>query len=193
MEIDGAINLDKVRPRRVVPVVAMILPMVVVIGGAAWFVRAYVAPPMVSIPAPSMLASWEPTQPPAQRDATVAPEPVAPPDAASLPPSLPASLEPSPEPSPPATWAVPMMASLAFVPPSFPGSNRVDPPPAAARPQAASPKLPELAISVPEQMPQRELDSRPERLERPERPEVTAVLGPGAIFIVPLPRPRPNY
>jgi hypothetical protein len=84
-----------------------------------------------------------------------------------------------------------MMASLAFVPPSFPASDRVDPPP--AKPQAASPKLPDLAISVAEQMPQRELDSRPEQLERPERPEVTAVLGPGAIFIVPLPRPRPNY
>jgi DNA polymerase-3 subunit gamma/tau len=187
MEIDGAINLDKVRPRRVVPVVAMILPMVVVIGGAAWFVRAYVAPPMVSIPAPSMLASWEPTQPPAQGNATAAPEPVAPEPVA--PPPV-ASQPPSPPSSPPSTWAVPMMASLAFVPPSFPASDRVDPPPAPAKPQAASPKLPELAISVPEQMPERELDSRP---ERPERPEVTAVLGPGAIFIVPLPRPRPNY
>jgi hypothetical protein len=184
MEIDGAINLDRLRTRRIVPIVAMILPMVAVIGGAAWFVRAYVAPPMVSIPAPSTLASWEPPQPTAQADATVAREPIAPPAAAaSLPPSPPPSLEPSPPP----IWAVPMMASLAFVPPSFPISDRVDPPPPAAKPQAASPKLPDLAISVAEQMPERELDNRP------ERPEVTAVLGPGAIFIVPLPRPRPNY
>jgi hypothetical protein len=77
-----------------------------------------------------------------------------------------------------------MMASLAFVPPSFPSSDPADPPPAAAKPQAASPKQPELAISVPEQISEQELDSRP---------EMTAVLGPGAIFIVPLPRPRPNY
>jgi hypothetical protein len=183
MEIDGAINLDRLRTRRVVPIVAMILPMVAVIGGATWFVRAYVAPPMVSIPAPSTLASWEPPQPTAQQGARVAPEQVAPPAATPLSPGPSPSLPPSPTPSSPPTWAVPMMASLAFVPPSFPSSDPADPPPATTKPQAASPKPPKLAISVPEQMPDRELDSRP---------EVTAVLGPGAIFIVPLPRPRPN-
>ena len=177
MEIDGAIDLDRLRVRRIVPIVAMILPMVAVIGGAAWFVRAYVAPPMVSIPAPSMLASWEPP-PTAAREPIVAREPVAPPTA-DPPPDLTSNLPP--------TWAVPMLASLAFVPPSFPNSDRVSPPPKAAEPQAAPPKLPQLAISVPEQMPQRELDSRS------ERSDVTAVLGPSSIYIVPLPRPRPNY
>jgi hypothetical protein len=77
-----------------------------------------------------------------------------------------------------------MMASLAFVPPSFPATEPAEPPAATAEQRAASPKPPELAISVPEQMQERERDSRP---------EMTAVLGPGAIFIVPLPRPRPNY
>ena len=172
MDIDGAINLDRLRVRRVVPIVAMILPMVAVIGGAAWFVRAYVAPPMVSIPAPSTLASWEPPQPTAQVRVTAAPEQVAPPAAEAPQPSLPPSL--------PSTSAVPMLASLVFVPPSFPNSDRASPPPMTAAPQAASPKLPGLAISVPEQDPD-------------GRVEMTAVLGPGAIFIVPLPRPRPNY
>jgi hypothetical protein len=175
MEIDGAINLDRLRIRRIVPIVAMILPMVAVIGGAAWFVRAYVAPPMVSIPAPSTLASWEPPpQPAAQQNAPVPSEPVA--------PAAPAA-DPLPQALPP-TGVVPMLASLAFVPPSFPATDRAGLPAATTEPRAASPKLPELTISVPEQMSEREPDSRP---------EMTAVLGPGSIFIVPLPRPRPNY
>jgi hypothetical protein len=171
MEIDGAINLDRLRIRRLVPIVAMIVPMVAVIGGAAWFVRAYVAPPMVSIPAPSTLASWEPPQTTA-RQSIVVREPVAPPTADPPPADLTSSLPP--------TLEVPMLASLAFVPPSFPSSDRVGQPPKAAEPQAASPKLPQLAISVPEQEPDGTL-------------EMTAVLGPGSIFIVPLPRPRPTF
>ena len=60
MDIDAMTGVRPPRRRRLWAVVAIVLPVVVIGGGAAWFIRTYIAPPMVSIAEPTQLASYEP-------------------------------------------------------------------------------------------------------------------------------------
>jgi hypothetical protein len=70
------------RSRRLIPVVAIVTPVLLFAGGAAWFIRSYVAPPVFKVPEPLMTAALDtatPLLPFDQRAASMAPEPAAPP------------------------------------------------------------------------------------------------------------------
>lgn len=60
MDIDAMTGVAPPRNRRVWAAVAIILPIVLVGGGAAWFIHTYVAPPMIRIGEPAQLASYAP-------------------------------------------------------------------------------------------------------------------------------------
>ena len=67
--VDDMTGVERPRTRRLVSVVAVLVPVIVLAGASAWFIRAYVMPPMISIPEPAM-ASLAGT-PPAQEAAPV--------------------------------------------------------------------------------------------------------------------------
>jgi hypothetical protein len=52
-------GVERPRRRRVVAVLAVIVPIVVLAGAAAWFIRAYIMPPMVAISEPLVVSSVE--------------------------------------------------------------------------------------------------------------------------------------
>jgi hypothetical protein len=56
-DLTGTFEVERSRPRRWVTIVALIVPVIAVVLSAAWFVRAFVAPPTVVIPTPMVLAS----------------------------------------------------------------------------------------------------------------------------------------
>jgi hypothetical protein len=61
MDVDAMTGVGRPRSRWVWAVAAIVLPVVVIGGGAAWFINTYyIAPPMVSILEPPQLASYEP-------------------------------------------------------------------------------------------------------------------------------------
>ena len=51
------------RSRRLIPVVAIVTPVLLFAGGAAWFIRSYVAPPVFKVPEPLMVASLDTATP----------------------------------------------------------------------------------------------------------------------------------
>ena len=174
MELEGTLILERPRWRRWASVVAIVIPVVVLTAGTAWFIRAFVAPPMASIPAPMRLA----VAPPAPRAQA---EPQAPAQASVNPAAVVAAAQPAPTPPapklPPQPAAtLPMQASLAAAPPALssgtPATAYADPireTVAAASPQSDAP----MAALVP--------------LPRQRPPVTVAVIATN----VPLPRPRP--
>ena len=167
--MDDSIILEGPRYRRLIlPVAAVIVPVVIFVGASAWFIRAFVAPPMVQIadtppatsspPAPQVVQA----EPPAAELAEAPPAPTM--TRQSAPPVV---ARPSA-----------MLASLAFVPPSLPQPQRpalnsepAIPPDAAA--EETAPREP-IAGPIPLPVP---------------RPRIASAIVRGA---VPLPRPRPQ-
>src|SRR5437870_178892 len=78
MDYEAMTGVEEPGYRKVAAVIAFILPVVVVGAGAAWFIRSFIAPPMIAIPEPMVLASAEPTvpEPPPVPVAQPAPPPV---------------------------------------------------------------------------------------------------------------------
>jgi hypothetical protein len=176
LELEGNLILERPPTRRWVSIVAVVVPVVACVVLAAWFIRAYIAPPMAQIPSPMQLA--------AMSRAPVKVEVPASAPAPELPPPQAAS-EPEPA-APPADAPVslPMFATLSVAPPSFnsaPGyaDATPDPPAAAFAPPAADQQVaavdPAMTVAGPVPLPR----SKPPV-------SVAAVAGP-----VPLPRPRP--
>jgi hypothetical protein len=180
LELEGNLILERPPTRRWVSIVAVVVPVVVCVGLAAWFIRAYIAPPMAAIPSPMQLA--------AMSRAPLKVEAPAPAPAPETPPPQAAS-EPEPAAAPPAEARVslPMFATLSVAPPSFgapaayadpvPESAAAFVPPAADQPVAAGDPAIDPAMAI----------TGPVPLPRSKPPvSVAAVAGP-----VPLPRPRP--
>lgn len=63
MELEGSLNYERPRTRRWIPMVAFVVPVTAFVFVAAWFIRAYVAPPMVAISPPMTLAAAPPAIP----------------------------------------------------------------------------------------------------------------------------------
>jgi hypothetical protein len=175
VDIDGAIILGERRKRRIVPVVAFLVPMIVVVAGAAWFVRAFVAPPTVDIPAPSLMsaeaasaaaslaASRHPETlgaRPADPAAPTGPSLAARPASASTTDDLPTLSSwissPSGRSGRQPSWAVPMVATLSYVPPaaSLPSPDAAAPPAQARTPAQASAAT-QVAAPTPDPTPSR--------------------------------------
>jgi hypothetical protein len=174
---DENTGLEPQRRWRVVPILSIVIPAVIFLGATAWFIRAYVVPPMVTI------ADLPPLLAPEQARATEPPRtpdwpPVrAPETTASA--SQPSTSQPSsPWPSPPASPA-------SVFPPA----------PAAVRPAAApttaswpvSPREPRIEIGD-AAVRAGEPIAGPIPLPQP-RPRLSLAIVRGP---VPLPRPRPD-
>jgi len=196
-DLTGTFEVERSPPRRWVTIVALIVPVIAVVLSAAWFVRAFVAPPTVMVPTPMVLASAPSAAdvPPADaQNAAVAEA------RARLADRLTETSGKSVY-----TPGLPMVASLAAAPPP-PVAEPIAsvPPPPSSEPElvvsstalaAASdtPIAPPASVADPEPAPPAEIEPG-EPIQGPipvppRRPRVTvahAVAGR-----VPLPRPRP--
>jgi hypothetical protein len=176
MELDDTDISRRARRRHWASIVAVVIPVMAAVGLIAWFIRAYVAPPMARIPGPVIQVSsprpapLEPGEPALVRAnaAVPAPEP-----AAVATPSQQQPVE-----TPATTDQVPMIASLAYAPPSrgfgaAPAAQTEAAPASAAEPPREEAVAAAMAVPLP----------------RP-RPRVSVAANVAAS--VPLPRPRPS-
>lgn len=188
MELEGTLLLERSPTRRWVSIIAIVIPVASVVIVAAWFIRAYVAPPSITIPSPMMIAAVpappaapapspraepalveQPTPQVMLKQAMIAP--VAPPMLAATPP------EPKPVPVTP-----PMIATLAVAPPNFNALSGNQATFTDAAPMAAHAMAPEtVTVEMSEPL------KGPVPLPR-QKPHVSVAAMTDA---VPLPRPRP--
>jgi len=127
MSLDHPLDAERPPTLRWVLFIAIAIPFVVFVGGAALFIRIYIAPPMIAIPNPMVFAT-APPDPPANTQADV---PVR--ESPTLEPAKELAKEPTTESAaPPATVAatppavearehaptLPMISSLVFAPPA---------------------------------------------------------------------------
>ncbi len=170
MEAYETTSLERPRRRRLFSFFVIILSVALFGGAAAWVVQTYVAPPLMAAYQPLLLAAQgaisTPETPPAS-EPQPAPEPH--PSLETTGSAAPAREAPRP---------LPMIASLAIVPPfSHPWNGSV-PATAAAVPDTAAEELVTDGQPI----------AGPIPLPQP-RPQFSTA---GARSIVPLPRPRPN-
>jgi hypothetical protein len=198
-DLTGTFEVERSRPRRWVTIAALIGPVIAVVLSAAWFVRAFVAPPTVVVPTPMVLAS----APPVANVAAVDTQNSAVAEArARLADRMTETSGKSVY-----TPGLPMVASLATAPPAPPPPvaeqiASAPPPPSEPEPLVSStalaaetepPTAPSALVADPESPPPAEIEPA-EPIQGPipvppRRPRVTvahAVAGR-----VPLPRPRP--
>ena len=62
MGTDDFTSVERPRTRRLLSVVAVIVPVAVFVGAAAWFIRVYIAPPTIAISEPIVLAALDTVQ-----------------------------------------------------------------------------------------------------------------------------------
>ena len=186
MELEGTFDFERPPTRRWVPIVGVVVPVAIAVFVAGWFVRAFIAPPTIAIPSPSMLAAA-----PAQVQITPRSQtPAATPRPLSQGAAPASSVLPSEVTVQSPTMS--MLTSLSAAPPAAaPMPSAVTPatPPQGARQPAttayanSAPDFPPAALEPGEPI------SGPIPLPPPRQPNVTvahALIGP-----VPLPRPRP--
>jgi hypothetical protein len=199
MELEGTLTVERSPTRRWVSVIAVIVPVVVFVGVAAWFIRAYVAPPMIAIPSPMVLAAVPPATPMPMPEPAPAASVHAPATAAVAVQNPPTMTEPAAPVAPPAETAtappaiVPMIASLAAAPPALGLNGSLGSAPAAyadPTPDAASAAAaPALEASEPIAGPIPLPPSRHTNSPAASNPPVPALAQVASA--VPLPRPRP--
>jgi hypothetical protein len=200
-DLTGTFEVERSRPRRWVTIVALIVPVIAVVLSAAWFVRAFVAPPTVVIPTPMVLASAPSVADVAAADGQNAAVAEA---RARLADRLTETSGKSVY-----TPGLPMVASLAAAPPAPPpvADASAPPPPSSSEPElvvgstalAAAPDTPTAPSAL-------VVDPEPAALAEigpgepiqgpipvpPRRPRVTVATVVHAVAgRVPLPRPRP--
>jgi hypothetical protein len=190
MEIEGPLAVERRPTRRWVTAVAIVvpvvIPVVIFVGLTAWFIRTFVAPPMVAIPSPMVLAA-APAAPPAkvQVEATALelPNPVPAAEPTARPPAAEPSVRPPAAEAPEPTPALPMFASLAAAPPT----PTVGVPPAAFADRALDRSTTMMMMTEPSTLEPGKPIAGPIPMPRPKpRISVALVTEP-----VPLPRARP--
>lgn len=175
MELEGNLSIERAPTRRWVSIVAVIVPVIAFVGLAAWFIRAYVAPPTIAIPNPMVLAAAPSAPPSPARVEAQAPAPEPPQPAAAEP----AASAPTAETTAPPPTNLPMFATLAAAPPTLDNAPVAFADPAQDRSSAMPAEPSALEASEP--------IAGPVPVPRPKpRVSVAVVTGP-----VPLPRPRP--
>jgi hypothetical protein len=182
MELEGDLQLERVHTRRWVAIIAILIPVSAVVLLSAWFIRVYVAPPTVAIPAPMIMAEEPPPPaspapaqveaPPPQQTTTMA-EPAVPPAGERR-----------------VASALPMFATLSVVPPSLESApSRAYADPAQDTPVVVS----SITITEPRPAQSAVAETAAEPLAGPvplphAKPHRPLALAASA---VPLPRPRP--
>jgi hypothetical protein len=109
MQLEGTLNLERKRVQRWVPIVAIVVPVFLFVAAATWFIRAFVAPPMVAIPAPMTMAA---ATLPERHPPPVASQLSAPSASAVVSPSSTGAIEPT------SPRTLPMFATFAIAPPA---------------------------------------------------------------------------
>jgi hypothetical protein len=127
MQLEGSFSLERKRVQRWVPIVAIVVPVFLFVTGTTWFIRAFVAPPMAAIPAPTTTAAI----PPPDRPTLPAPSP-------QPPQREKAAVSAYAETNNP-TATLPMFASFALAPP---GASLRAAPPAVVTPDLDAPPPP---------------------------------------------------
>lgn len=182
MELEGDLVLERPPTRRWVSIIAVVIPVVAVVSVAAWFIRAYVAPPTVAVPNPMQLASAPATFKPGKIEApapAAVPEPQVP-AAAPEPPMAPPPSADAPAAAAPAS-SLPMFATLSAAPPTLTGA------PTAFADPAQEPS-PATATATMDTLENAEPIAGPVPLPR-MKPHLSLALVTGP---VPLPRPKPE-
>ena len=170
MNLEGILVTDRRPARSWVPIVAVVIPTIVFVTIAAWFIRAFVAPPMATIPNTITLAAAPPLQ--------LLPEPEQPnPRPAAEPATPPAVDAPTP------VISLPMFASIGVAPPRLPS------PALSMAPTAPTEQSDNLrpARTADADMSETGTITGPVPLPR-SKPRLALALVAGP---VPLPRPRP--
>ena len=168
---DDMTGAERPRSRRLVSVLAVLVPVVVLAGGAAWFVRSYVMPPMAAISAPLTMSLAAVTRPEA-------------------PTRLPA--EPAPEttgrvaPAAAPVWPEPPRAAAPSSAATRSAASVWDSVPLPGPPRQALTPSPQVQSFAPD--PAAEATTVAVPLPLP-RPRLSVARADGA---VPLPRPRPT-
>src|SRR6185295_5334179 len=95
MDLEGNLILDRPPARRWVSAIAVIIPVIACVAGVAWFVRAFISPPVIAIPGSMTLAAAPPAPIRPAREEAPAPQPAPPPDAMMQPaPTAPSAAAP---------------------------------------------------------------------------------------------------
>src|SRR4051812_43711136 len=137
LELEGDLSLERAHTRRWVSIIAVIIPVAAFVLLGAWFIRAYIVPPTVSISNVTMLAEAPPPPPAIPKRAQVE----APPPPMNAPMATAERNRKPPVPSP----ALPMFATLSAAPPAM---DRV--PPAYADPVQETPAVaPSIMVAEP--------------------------------------------
>jgi hypothetical protein len=183
MELEGTLLLERSPTRRWISIIAIVIPVASVVMLAAWFIRVYIVPPTISIPAPMMVAA-APAAPPLRAEAPVIQPQPRPPvvkaEPAAPPAAPPAAAAPVDPPSPP------MFATLAIAPPNFNNLGNI-PPAAFADPAPVAAAAPTQETDITAAIETSEPITGTVPLPR-HKPHVSVALIARA---VPLPRPRP--
>jgi hypothetical protein len=189
LELQGNIVLDRAPTRRWVSIIAVVIPAAAFGMFASWFIRAYVAPPMVKIPSPMIVASAAPQMPVSAESQIEAPMPDAPaplpvvsqapePDVAQV-----SVMPPAAEPAAPPPTSLPMLQALSV---ELPATS----PPPAEQAQEQPPMTTGVAQATMIEAPGPEAAepiAGPVPLPRSKpRISLARIIGP-----VPLPRPKP--
>lgn len=177
MELEGDLILERRRYRLWVSAAAVVVPVLACLAGVTWFIRAYISPPTIAIPAPMGLAAAQ--RPPERVERPVVP-PSAPVPAAAGPPPA----QPAPAPAQPALRAA---FAAATAPPPFPPAPSREPLTASTAAHAD----PQRSLSAAAASTTSEIHvapiAGPIPLPKPRRQASIASAG-----TVPLPLPRPE-
>jgi hypothetical protein len=208
-DLPDTFDLERPRPRRWVTIVAVVVPVIAVVISAAWFVRAFVAPPTIMIPAPMVLAA---APPPVDVQASDARNPATAEAPAGMTDRIADRMTDSSSNSV-YTPGLPAFASLAAAPPTpkveSAAAPVMAPPPITSAPQPTpalppwaagptvmiAPPAPSAATAIPDPAPEPQAEIQPgEPIQGPipippRKPRLT--VAHVAIGAVPLPRPRP--
>lgn len=187
-DLPGTFEVERPRSRRGVVIVALTIPVIAVVLSAAWFVRAFVAPPTVMIPAPIEQASapsaadvqGSDTQNPAVAEAR-----------ARLADKMTESTGSSVY-----TPTLPMIATLAAAPPaptSPPAVASIAPPSAAVPPPMSSEPQPALTSEPVVAAP--DVQTEPPAPAAHPEPDTQAEIAPGEPIQGPIPVPprKPRF
>jgi hypothetical protein len=220
-EFRDDLNLERAHARRWVSIIAVVIPVAAFVLLVSWFIRAYVAPPTVTVPNPMVTATATPPLPPSipvrtqveapkPQLAQIAAQPTVSPQAevpaAVEPPRPVATAEPAGPPPVPErkleridpraeiTGAMPMLATLEAAPPSLESA-----PPAYVEPapvtQAQSAPVPSPAEAAPATA---TADNKPHELSEPIAGPIPVPRKKPHITValltghIPLPRPKPT-
>jgi hypothetical protein len=188
MQLEGALDLERTRVQRWVPVVAIVVPVFICMAVATWFIRAFIAPPMIAIPGPMAVAAVAPPEHPVPPSYSPPPSPPVRSERAAVSPAVAAFSEP-----PSAT--LPMFATFALAPPS---ASLGVAPAATVEPEPSASPLPPPQADNPNPVPGAFVASQPVAVASlpPDAPDSNALaaLGPSTPLTgpIPLPPPRPE-